>query len=103
MSRRRKPNRRLTDRDISKASHHPRLLTTRQLQVLREAAKGGTQYQAYLRLLDNDPSWTAQTQYGPADLSFLNFKQHLTNAYGRLHVSGLKEAIEVWGRAYELN
>lgn len=100
MPRTSKPKR-LSDRQISKLQG-PRPLTPRQLQVLQEAGRGGTNWEAYRRLITTDPSWTATVlpKYSRKpisySLSFINFKQHLTNAYGRLHVGSLQEAKDLY-------
>jgi len=55
--------------------------------------KVGTEWDAYLRLIATNPSWTITTKWGSYPLSFLNFRQYLVNAYGRLQVHSRAEAL----------
>lgn len=90
--------RRYSDFQLSKIVG-PRPLTPRQLRVLQEYAKGGTQWDAYIRILDNDPTWTIHKKFTDRrrkpfsyNLTFVNFRQHIANAYGRLGVHNRQDA-----------
>ena len=91
-----------SDRQISKAVGR-RPLTPRQKEVLEEMELGGTEWEAYSRLVESG-RWMVpyNTPKIPPlhrklhELTFLNFRQHLINAYGRLQAHSLREALHAY-------
>ena len=98
-----------SDRQISKKLGQ-RPLTPRQKEVLEAMEAGGTEWKNYLHLVDSG-RW--RVLYGLKTikhipslrgkdyaLTFLNFRQHLINAYGRLGAHNLREALRIYRSIY---